>query len=149
MEVILLEKIDNLGNLGDMVKVKAGYGRNYLVPSGKAVYATETNRAKFEAHRAELERAAADVLAAAIERQKSLDGLTVTIASKVGEEGKLFGSVGTVDIAEAVTTAGVKIGKHEVRLPAGAIRQTGEYAISLHLHPEVNAEVTIVIIAEE
>jgi large subunit ribosomal protein L9 len=149
MEVILLEKIDNLGNLGDMVKVKAGYGRNYLVPSGKAVYATEDNRAKFEAHRVELERAAADVLAAAIERQKSLDGLTVTIASKVGEEGKLFGSVGTVDISDAVTNAGVRIGKHEVRLPSGPIRQTGEYPISLHLHPEVNAQVTIIIIAEE
>jgi len=149
MEVILLEKIDNLGNLGDMVKVKPGYGRNYLVPGGKAVYATQDNRAKFEAHRAELERAAADILAAAIERQKSIDGLTVTIACKVGDEGKLFGSVGTVDISDAVTKAGVKIGKHEIRLPSGAIRQTGEYPISLHLHPEVNAQVTIVIIAEE
>ena len=149
MEVILLEKIDNLGNLGDMVKVKPGYGRNYLVPSGKAVYATADNRAKFEAHRAELEKAAADVLAAAIERQKALDSMTVTIACKVGEEGKLFGSIGTVDISDAVTSAGVKIGKHEVRLPSGPIRQTGEYSISLHLHPEVNAQVTIAVVAEE
>jgi large subunit ribosomal protein L9 len=148
MEVILLEKIDNLGNLGDMVKVRAGYGRNYLVPSGKAVYATDENRAKFEAHRAELEKAAADVLAAAKQRQESLEGMTVTITTRVGEEGKLFGSVGTTDISDAVTNAGVKISKQEVRLPSGPIRQTGEYVIELHLHPEVNAQIKI-IVAEE
>ena len=149
MQVILLEKIDNLGNLGDMVKVKPGYGRNFLVPSGKAVYATDENRAKFETHRAELEQAAAKVLAAAKERQEALTGMTVTIAVKVGDEGKLFGSVGTVDISEAVTNSGVKISKQEVRLPAGPIRQTGDYTIDLHLHPEVNAQVQIVIVAEE
>jgi len=99
MEVILLEKVDNLGSLGDMVKVKSGYGRNFLIPTGKAVFATTENRAKFEAHRAELEAAAGEVLVAAKKRQQALDGMTVTIASKVGEEGKLFGSVGTVDIA--------------------------------------------------
>ena len=148
MEVILLEKIDNLGNLGDMVRVRAGYGRNYLVPGGKAVYATDENRAKFEAHRAELEKAAADVLAAAKQRQESLEGMTVTITTKAGDEGKLFGSVGTTDISEAVTNAGVKISKQEVRLPAGPIRLTGEYVIELHLHPEVNAQIKIVV-AEE
>ncbi len=148
MEVILLEKIDNLGNLGDMVKVRAGYGRNYLVPGGKAVYATDENRAKFEAHRAELEKAAADVLTAAKQRQESLEGMTVTITTKVGDEGKLFGSVGTTDISDAVTNAGVKITKQEVRLPAGPIRQTGEYMIEIHLHPEVNVQIKI-IVAEE
>lgn len=148
MEVILLEKIDNLGNLGDMVKVRAGYGRNYLVPGGKAVYATDENRAKFEAHRAELEKAAADVMTAAKQRQESLEGMTVTITTKVGDEGKLFGSVGTTDISDAVTNAGVKISKQEVRLPAGPIRQTGEYMIEIHLHPEVNVQIKI-IVAEE
>ena len=149
MEVILLEKIDNLGSLGDMVKVKSGYGRNFLIPSGKAVFATAENRAKFDAHRAELEQAAAEVLASAKRRQEALNGMTVTIARKVGDEGKLFGSVGTVDISEAVTDAGVKISKQEVRLPEGPVRQTGEYTIDLHLHPEVNAEVKIVVVAEE
>ena len=149
MEVILLEKIDNLGGLGDMVKVKPGYGRNFLIPGGKAVFATAENRAKFEAHRAELEQAAAEVLAAAKKRQEALQDMTVTIARKVGDEGKLFGSVGTADISEAVTNAGVKISKQEVRLPSSPIRQTGEYAIDLHLHPEVNARVNIVVIAEE
>lgn len=149
MEVILLEKVDNLGSLGDMVKVKSGYGRNFLIPTGKAVFATTENRAKFEAHRAELEAAAGEVLVAAKKRQQALEGMTVTIASKVGEEGKLFGSVGTVDIAEAVTSAGVKIAKQEVRMPAGPIRQTGDYTIDLHLHPEVNARVKIMVVAEE
>ena len=149
MEVILLEKVDNLGSLGDMVKVKSGYGRNFLIPTGKAVFATAENRAKFEAHRAELEAAAGEVLVAAKKRQQALDGMTVTIASKVGEEGKLFGSVGTVDIAEAVTSAGVKISKQEVRMPTGPIRQTGEYTIDLHLHPEVNARVKILVVPEE
>ena len=149
MEVILLEKVDNLGSLGDMVKVKSGYGRNFLIPTGKAVFATTENRAKFEAHRAELEAAAGEVLVAAKKRQQALDGMTVTIASKVGEEGKLFGSVGTVDIAESVTGAGVKINKQEVRMPTGPIRQTGEYTIDLHLHPEVNARVKILVVPEE
>ena len=149
MEVILLEKVDNLGSLGDMVKVKSGYGRNFLIPTGKAVFATTENRAKFEAHRAELEAAAGEVLVAAKKRQQALDGMTVTIASKVGEEGKLFGSVGTVDIAESVTGAGVKINKQEVRMPTGPIRQTGDYTIDLHLHPEVNARVKILVVPEE
>jgi len=149
MEVILLEKIDNLGSLGDMVKVRSGYGRNFLIPSGKAVFATAENRAKFEAHRVELEQAAAEVLAAAKQRQEALNNMTVTIVRKVGEEGKLFGSVGTVDISEGLTNAGVNVGKQEVRLPAGPIRQTGDYIIDLHLHPEVNTQVKIVIVAEE
>lgn len=149
MDVILLEKVENLGSLGDMVKVKSGYGRNFLIPSGKAVFATAENREKFEAHRAELEQAAAEVLAAAKKRQETLNGMSVTIAVKVGDEGKLFGSVGTVDISEAVTAAGVKIGKHEVRLPEGPIRQTGSYTFDIHLHPEVNAEINVVVVAEE
>jgi large subunit ribosomal protein L9 len=149
MEVILLEKIDNLGSLGDLVKVRSGYGRNFLIPSGKAVFATAENRAKLEAHRAELEKAAAEVLAEAKKRQEALTDMTFTIARKVGDEGKLFGSVGTIDISDGITNTGVKVSKQEVRLPAGPIRQTGEYIIDLHLHPEVNAQVKIVIVAEE
>lgn len=149
MEVILLERIRNLGVLGEKVKVKPGYGRNYLVPHGKAVYATTANIEKFEARRAELEKAEAEHLQAAQARQAKLEALgVITISSKAGEEGKLFGSVGTRDIAEAVTTAGVELCKSEVHLPAGALRQVGEYEIEIELHSDVRSMVKINIVPE-
>ncbi len=149
MEVILLNKVENLGDLGDVVKVRPGYGRNYLIPTGKAVPATEENRKLFEERRAELEKAAAEALAAAQARREALSELTVTIAHKAGEEGRLFGSVGTGDVAEAVTAAGVAITRQEVRLPQGPLRQVGEYEIELHLHPEVNATIRVNVVPEE
>lgn len=148
MEVILLEKVDNLGNLGDKVKVRAGYGRNFLIPQGKATAATPANIARFEERRAELEKAAAEALGAAQARKAGLDGLNVTIAAKAGDEGKLFGSIGTSDIAHAVTAAGQAIDRHEVRLPEGPFRALGEYEVELHLHTDVNAMIKLNIVAE-
>jgi large subunit ribosomal protein L9 len=148
MEIILLEKIDNLGAMGERVKVKPGYGRNYLVPKGKAKPATAENIAAFEAMRAELEKAAADSLAAAEARRAQLVDMTITIAANAGDEGKLFGSVGTADIADALTAAGVAVERHEVRLPEGAFRQVGDYEVQLHLHSDVDASVKLSIVAE-
>ncbi len=149
MEVILLEKVENLGDLGDKVAVRSGYARNFLVPSGKAKYATAENIAEFEARRAELEKAAAEALANAKARGEKLDGMEITITMKSGGEGKLFGSVGTMDIAEAVTANGVELAKREVRLPEGVIRMAGEYDIALHLHSDVDASIKLTIIGEE
>ncbi|THB72807.1 MAG: 50S ribosomal protein L9 [Gammaproteobacteria bacterium] len=149
MEVILLSKVENLGNLGDKVKVKAGYGRNFLIPQGKAKPATAENVAEFEARRAELEKAAAEALAAAEARKEKLTDLTVTIASKAGDEGKLFGSIGPADIVSAVADAGVEIEKQEVRLPEGPLRTTGEFEVGLHLHTDVDAAINVVVVAEE
>ncbi|MCC5811842.1 MAG: 50S ribosomal protein L9 [Ectothiorhodospiraceae bacterium] len=149
MEVILLEKVENLGNLGDKVKVRPGYGRNFLIPHGKATPATAESIKAFEDRRAELERQAAEVLSAAEARKAQLEGLSVTIPAKAGDEGKLFGSVGTADIAEAVTAAGVEIAKQEVRLPEGPLRLTGEYQIDLHLHTDVDTTVTVIVEAAE
>jgi large subunit ribosomal protein L9 len=149
MEVILLQKVDNLGNLGDKVKVKPGYGRNFLIPQGKAKAATALNLAEFEQRRAELEKAAADHFTSANARRAELEGKSVTINAKAGQEGKLFGSVGTVDIAEAFTAAGFKIERKEVRMPQGPIRVAGEHKVELHLHTDVNVEVTVVVVAEE
>jgi len=148
MEVILLEKVENLGNLGDRVNVKPGYGRNFLIPSGKATPATEEHIKAFEERRAELEKSAAEQVAAAEARREQLAAMTITIKAKAGEEGKLFGSVGTSDIAEAVTVAGVAIDRHEVRLPEGAFRQIGEYSVNIHLHTDVNTDITLQIEAE-
>ncbi|WP_210397803.1 50S ribosomal protein L9 [Motiliproteus sediminis] len=148
MEVILLEKVGKLGGLGDKVNVKAGFGRNYLVPQGKAVPATKANVASFEARRAELEKAAAEALAAAQARGEKLDGLEVSIVSKAGDEGKLFGSIGTRDIADAIVAAGVEVEKSEVRLPEGALRHTGEFDIDVQLHSDVTATVKLVVVAE-
>lgn len=146
MEVILLQKVANLGNLGDKVKVKAGYGRNYLLPQGKATAATEANLAAFEARRAELERVAAERQAAAEARAARLVELAeVSIAATAGEEGKLFGSIGTNDIAEAVTAAGVELAKSEVRLPNGTIRQIGEYEVALHLGTDVETVIKLIV----
>lgn len=149
MEVILLENISNLGGLGDKVNVKAGFGRNYLVPQGKAVPATESNIAEFEARRADLEAAAAATLAAAEARAETINALgLITITANAGEEGKLFGSVGTRDIAEAVTTAGAEVDKSEVRLPEGALREVGEYEIAIQVHGDVFAAVAIAVVPE-
>jgi len=149
MEVILLEKIDNLGGLGDKVRVRPGYARNYLLPQGKAKFATPENIAEFEARRAELERAAAEALAAAETRRESLAGMVIEMKAKAGSEGKLFGSIGPGDIADAVTARGVEVEKREVRLPEGPLRQVGEYEIELHLHADVNADIRIIVIGEE
>ncbi|WP_150048838.1 MULTISPECIES: 50S ribosomal protein L9 [Methylomonas] len=148
MEVILLEKIANLGSLGDKVTIKSGYGRNYLIPQGKATVATPAKIQEFEARRAELEKQAAEKLAAATARGEALSKLAVTIAHKTGDEGRLYGSVGTQAIAEAVTAAGVKVEKSEVRLPNGVIRQIGDYEISFHLHTDVDVALTVKIVAE-
>jgi large subunit ribosomal protein L9 len=149
MNVILLDKIANLGNLGDQVSVKAGYARNYLLPQGKAVVANTANTEVFEARRAELEAKLAADLAAANERAEKINALEpVVIASKAGDEGKLFGSIGNRDIADAVTAAGVELAKSEVRLPLGAIRTTGEYEIDVQVHTEVKAVVKVSVVAE-
>ncbi|MCG5535838.1 50S ribosomal protein L9 [Ectothiorhodospira mobilis] len=148
MEVILLEKVENLGNLGDKVRVRPGYARNYLLPQGKAKFATEANIAEFEARRAELEKAAAEALAAAEARREKLEAMTVTVTAKAGGEGKLFGSVGTADIADAVKSMGVELEKREVRLPEGPLRQTGEFEVDLQLHTDVKATLKVVVAAE-
>jgi len=149
MEVILLEKVQNLGNLGDKVAVKAGYGRNFLIPKGKAVPATASNVAQFETRRAELEKVAAKVLEAAKARAEKLESLEVTIAANAGDEGKLFGSIGTAEIAKAVSDAGVELCKSEVRMPEGAIRATGEYDVAVHLHVDVDASVKVNVVGEQ
>jgi large subunit ribosomal protein L9 len=148
MEVILLEKIANLGNLGDKVTIKSGYGRNYLVPQGKAVAATAKKIAEFETRRAELEKAAAEKLSAAQKLGSELSKLAVVITHKAGDEGRLFGSVGTHNIAEAITAAGITVEKHQIRLPHGAIRHIGEYPIDINLHSDVVVTLSIKIAAE-
>ena len=148
MEVILLEKLQNLGDLGDKVVVRPGYGRNYLIPKGKAVAATAENVAEFDRRRAELENAQVKALESAQQRADALREVAVQISRKAGEEGRLFGSVGTADIAEAVTAAGVELHKHEVRLPEGPLRQAGEYDIVVHLHTDVDASVKVEVVSE-
>jgi large subunit ribosomal protein L9 len=149
MEVILLQKVDNVGGIGDLVRVKSGYARNYLIPQGKATLATPENKAKFESRRAELEAKAAAELAAAQARAKKLEGLTLKIEMQAGAEGKLFGSVGTVDIAEAIGKHGIEVERAEIRLPDGPLRVVGDHQIELHLHTDVNVEIKVVIEAVE
>jgi len=149
MEVILLQKIANLGNIGDRVKVKPGFGRNFLLPGGKATLATAENIAKFESRRVELEAQAAKELSSAQQRAVALEGFKLTITAKAGSEGKLFGSIGTSDIAEACAAAGHAIERAEVRLPGGPIRMVGEHMISLHLHSDVDIPVPLTVVAEE
>ncbi len=149
MEVILFEKIDRLGNIGDLVNVKSGFARNFLLPQGKAKAATDANKAEIEERRAEFEKLAADSLSAAEKRRKKIEVLSIEITAKSGTEGKLFGSIGNVDIANAITAAGVEVEKREVRLPEGPLRQAGEYEITLHLHSDVNAIAKVTIIGEE
>ncbi|PWV58536.1 50S ribosomal protein L9 [Plasticicumulans acidivorans] len=148
MEVILLTKVENLGNLGDRVTVRHGYGRNFLIPKGKATEATAANVARFEARRAELEAAAADALAKAQARRDQLADLLVTMAAKAGAEGRLFGSIGPADIADVVTAAGYELARSEVRMPEGPVRQVGEYEVDVHLHTDVNCKLHINVIAE-
>lgn len=149
MEVILLEKVYNLGELGDKVKVKPGYGRNYLIPSGKAVSATKENVAMFEERKAELEKQQQEALAAANSRAEKLKDVSVTITRKAGSEGKLFGSVGTIDIAEAVSATGTELEKHEIRMPEGPIRVTGEYEFDVQLHADVTTMIKVIVAPEE
>ncbi|MCT8342519.1 MULTISPECIES: 50S ribosomal protein L9 [Photorhabdus] len=149
MQIILLDKVANLGSLGDQVNVKPGYARNYLVPQGKAVPATKKNIEFFEARRAELEANLANVLAIAEARAEKINALgSVTIASKAGDEGKLFGSVGTRDIADAVTAAGVEVSKSEVRLPNGVLRTIGEHEVNFQVHSDVFAKLNVNVVAE-
>lgn len=148
MQVILLERVNNLGDLGDEVNVKPGFARNFLVPHGKAVQANETNRAVFEGRRAELERNASDKLTQAKGRAAPLEEFVLTMAVKAGEEGRLYGSVGTQDIASAITAAGHEIARSEVRMPEGVIRATGEYDIALQLHSDVSVDIKVVVEAE-
>ena len=148
MDVILLEKVGKLGDLGDKVSVKSGYGRNYLFPFGKAVPATKDNLADFEARRAELEAAAADKLTGAEARAEKLNDLAVTIEANAGDEGKLFGSIGTRDIADVITAAGIEVSKAEVRLPHGAIRELGEFDVDIQVHSDVTATVKLVVAAQ-
>ena len=149
MEIILLEKVDRLGKLGDVVNVKNGFARNFLLPFGKAKLANEANVKELEERRAELEAKEAETLATAVTLKAKLDDMSISITSKSGSEGKLFGSVGNADIAEAIVAAGVDIEKKSVRLPMGPIRSAGEYEIDLHLHSDVNAQIKLTIIGEE
>ncbi|MEN8170053.1 MAG: 50S ribosomal protein L9 [Pseudomonadota bacterium] len=149
MEVILLEKVRNLGDLGEQIKVKSGFGRNFLIPQGKAVMATKDNVARFEERRAELEAKAAEQLAAAEARGAKLAELgNVTITANAGEEGKLFGSISAGDIADAITAAGAEVSKSEVKLPEGSIRQVGEFELMVQLHTDVTQSVTVEVVAE-
>ncbi len=145
MEVILLKKVENLGALGNVVKVRPGYARNYLIPQGKAKMATKANLAEFEAIRAELEAEAQATLAAAEARKAQLEGMVLTIKAKAGNEGKLFGSVSNHEIADAIKAASVEVERREIRMSQGALRHVGEFEISLHLHTEVNATIKVVV----
>ena len=149
MQVILLEKVSNLGDLGDQVTVKAGYGRNFLVPLKKAVVASADNVATFEARRAELQEVADQKKATAVARGEKISGLNITLSTKAGEEGKLFGSITVRDVAEAVNAAGVELEKSEVRLPDGPLRELGEFEVDIHLHTEVNVKLKLTLVPQE
>ncbi len=149
MNVILLDKVENLGDIGDLVTVKPGYGRNYLLPQGKAALATKEKIAEVEARRAELEKAAADELAAAKDRAKLVEGMELVIPANAGEEGKLFGSVGPIDVCEAFSKVGVEIERAEVRMPDGPLHELGDFVIGLHLHADVNVDINLKVVAEE
>ena len=149
MDVILLQKVANLGNIGDRVKVKSGFGRNFLLPEGKATLATPVNIAKFEERRAELEKVARDQLTSANDRSEALKEFKLTVRAKAGTEGKLFGSIGTSDISEALNRENFKILRSEVRLPNGPLRTVGEHIVTLHLHADVDVSLPVTILAEE
>lgn len=149
MDVILLQKVANLGTIGDRVKVKSGYGRNFLLPSGRATLATPANVARFESRRVELEKLAGEELGGAQQRAEALKDFRLTLTAKAGSEGKLFGSVGTSDIAEACTAAGHKLTRSEVRLPTGPLRAVGEHVVAVHLHTDIEVTITVIIVAEE
>ncbi len=149
MNVILLDNVENLGSIGDLVKVKPGYGRNYLLPQGKAALATPENIKAIEARRAELEKAAAEELAAAKKRAEVINGMELVISANAGSEDKLFGSVGPIDIVDAFEKVQVEVQRSEVRMPDGPIHMLGDYPIGIHLHPDVNVEVTVRVVAAE
>jgi len=149
MNVILLENVENLGSIGDLVKVKPGYGRNYLLPQGKAALATPENMKEIEARRAELEKAAAEELAAARTRAGAIEGMEVVIQANAGPEGKLFGSVGPIDIADAFEKVQVEVERSEVRMPEGPIQEVGDYTIGIHLHSDVDVDVLVRVVGEE
>ena len=149
MNVILLEKVENLGDIGDLVAVKPGYGRNYLLPQGKATLATKANLAEVEVRRAELEKAAAEERSAAKARADLLQGMELVIPANAGDEGKLFGSVGPIDIVEAFSKVGVDVERAEVRMPDGPIHDLGDFSIGLHLHADINVDVNVKVVAEE
>ncbi len=149
MNVILLDNIENLGKIGDLVSVKAGYGRNFLLPKGKAALATKENIVEFEAKRTGLEKAAAEDLSSAKARAELVQGMELVIPANAGSEGKLFGSIGPIDIAEAFSKVGVEVGRSEIRLPDGPLHEIGDFEVGLHLHPEINVEITVKVVAEE
>lgn len=149
MNVILLDNVENLGTIGDLVKVKPGYGRNFLIPQGKAALATPQNMKEIEARRAELEKAAAEELAAAKARAKAIDGVDLVIQANAGSEDKLFGSVGPIDIVEGLKEIQIEVERSEVRMPDGPIHELGEYDIGVHLHSEVDATIKVRVVAAE
>ncbi|MDA0681445.1 MAG: 50S ribosomal protein L9 [Proteobacteria bacterium] len=149
MNVILLDKVENLGDIGDLVNVKPGYGRNFLLPKGKAALATKQNLAEFELRRADLEAAAAKELGDAKARAKLVEGMNLVIAANVGSEGRLFGSIGPIDIAEAFEKVGVEVARAEIRMPEGPIHEVGDFVIGLHLHAAVNVDINLKVVAEE
>ena len=149
MNVILLDNVENLGSIGDLVKVKPGYARNFLIPKGKAALATPDNIKELEARRAELEKAAAEELAAARSRAETIDGMELVINANAGAEGKLFGSVGPIDLVEAFGEVQVEVERSEIRMPDGPIHEVGEYEVGVHLHPEVNAEIKVRVVTTE
>ena len=149
MNVILLESVENLGGIGDMVKVKPGYGRNYLLPQGKAALATDANMKAIQARRAELEKAAAEEASKAKARAKAFEGLELVVHANAGPEGKLFGSVGPIDIVEALTAVQVEVERAEIRMPEGPIQELGDFTIGVHLHSDVNAQVLLHVVGEE
>jgi len=149
MDVILLESVENLGGIGDLVKVKPGYGRNFLLPQGKAALATKANMKAIEARRAELEKAAAEEVKKAKDRAKSVNGVEIVVKANVGSEGKLFGSVGPIDIAEALAGIQVEVERAEIRMPDGPIGEVGEFPIGVHLHSEVDAEILVRVVAAD
>ena len=146
MNVILLENVENLGDIGDLVKVKPGYGRNYLLPQGKAALATPENMKEIEARRAELEKAAAEELAAAKKRAGTIEGMELVIQANAGPEGKLFGSVGPIDIADAFEQVQVEVERSEIRMPEGPVQELGEFQVGVHLHPEIDVDITVRVV---
>jgi large subunit ribosomal protein L9 len=149
MQIILLEKVANLGQLGDIVKVRAGYARNFLIPTGKAKRATESNIAEFEKRRADLEKAQNEILSSAQDKASKLEGLAVQVAQKAGVDGRLFGSVTNFDIAEALKAQGFEVAKAAVRLPQGPLKQVGDYDVTLDLHADVKAHIKVSVLAEQ
>ncbi len=149
MNVILLDNVENLGSIGDLVKVKPGYGRNFLIPQGKAALATPANIKEIEARRAELEKAAAEELAAAQTRAKAIEGMEVVISANAGSEDKLFGSVGPIDIVAALADVQVEVERSEIRMPEGPIQELGDFEIGVHLHPEVNVDIKVRVVAAD